>query len=167
MATLRKRLGDAVVSALQSGDSLLESLVAGTGSALNVEFSEEDNVDADKSKIGHIQVRAGQVLRVPFDEGENRHSKRRTYVYDIIMRLDSDVGIDNPSHDYLQALERIFADPRKFFRDHVDDSEGNLASHAGRIELDEDVMTRRRGASVEVECSLSITVTQVAALTES
>lgn len=169
MSVLRKRLGDGIVSALSSGDSLIDSLLSGTGGGgdLNVELAPDDDVGADTALIGHCRVEMVQSDRLPFAEGENRTSKRRSYPFRMIFQIQSDVDLTYPGLEVQQALERIFADPRTFFRDHVTDTEGNLTAHAGRLELDEDFLEIHRGSMIRLEYMLRITVSHKGAgLTE-
>lgn len=166
MSVLRRRLGEAVVSALKGGDTLIESILAGSGADLNVDLASEDDVDSDTTLIAQCRVEMMTVERVPFPSGENRGSKRRVYPFRIIFKLQSDVAASYPGMDVWQALDRIFGDPRTFFRDYVTDTENNLSAHAGRLELDEDFIQPKRGSETRLEFVLRITVGQVGALTE-
>lgn len=168
MSVLRRRLGEGVVSALSAGDSLIDSLLAGSGGGgdLNIELATEDDVEADTGLIGHARVEMLTVERVPFTEGENRGTKRRVYPFRMIFEIQSDVGLEYPGMDVWQALDRIFRDPRTFFRDHVTDTENNLSSKAGRLELEDDFIDSKRGEISRLEYTLRITVGQVANLVD-
>jgi hypothetical protein len=171
MATLRRRIGLGIVTALKAGDTLIDTLLGGAGSTLNVGLGEDlgDPVVDEGLGPGHCLVSPLPGERLAFAEGETRHNKQRVYNWRLRFWLDYDVGTtdtDTPGTSIMQALERIFADPRVFFNTHLTDTEGNLASKSGRVELDEDFRETNTTKGIIVDCRLSITVTHKAALTE-
>ncbi|MCC7510221.1 MAG: hypothetical protein IT464_12750 [Planctomycetes bacterium] len=163
--TLRRRLGAAIVAALKSGNAIIDEVLAGSGATLNVELADFAHDDAEATRQpGHCMVFYEGVDRVPFDEGENRASKRRTYIYKLLFTLWDDVGVDQPALDLHQGLENIFGDSRVFFRDFVTDTEGNLPAKAGRVELDEDIIEAESKTKRTLEATVRITVGQIAPL---
>lgn len=165
--SIRRRIGNAVVAALQSGDTVLDGLLAGAGATLNVELSwfPNDTAEMDRQP-GYCRVMYDGVERVPFAEGEMRAFKRRTYVFKLMFALWDDVGKDQPALDLSQGLERVFGDSREFFRDFVNNTEANLPALAGRVELDEDIIEAESNSRGTVEATVRITVMQKKALTQ-
>ncbi len=166
MATLEERLGDAIETAFQAGNALLDTILQGAGATLNTERTLTDDVQADHNvQPGWCKITARTPRPLRRAAGGYPNSMRTTFVYDVIMGFHDDIGQDNVTEKPFQALVQTLQDAPTFFSTHVTDPEGNLHSLDGDVEL-EPLVKQGDPAKPEYTTEVRITVWHKQALTQ-
>ncbi len=166
MPTLEERLGDAIEAAFQAGNTLLNTILQGSGATLNTERTLTDDVQADHNVFpGWCKIVARTPRPLRGASGGYANSMRTTFVYDVTMGFHDDIGQDNVTENVFQTFVQTVQDAPTFFGTHVSDVEGNLHALDGDIEI-EPLVKQGDPAKPEYTTEVRITVWHKQALTE-
>lgn len=136
MATLEKRLGDALKSAFTAGNAILDAVVSGAGATLNLGRKLADDLDEDHGLAGWMKVTGRTPRGLRSVTGGYVGTVRAAYIFDVVIEADTDLGQDNITEDLYQAFVQTLGDTAGFFATHVIDTEGNLHVKDGDVEVE-------------------------------
>lgn len=162
---LEQRLGERVVSSLQAANTVLDSIVAGAAGSRNIEYSDEPGQLKDEKRVpGYVLVGLLNPQPLP-TAGKYVEYMRTRFRYRLEFHLKDDKARTLPGRKAYQAVVKALGNPVTFFTG-ITDTEGNLGSLDGDLDIDPQVREIVSQGLTRYEVEIGVSVWHKTALTE-
>lgn len=162
---LEQRLGERVVTLLQAANTIMDAIVAGAAGSRNIEYTDQPGQIKDDRRVpGYVLV--GLLVPRPLRaDGVYTEAMRTQFRYSLEFHLKDDKARGLPARRVYQALVQILGNAATFFSGYTD-TESNLTSVDGEVEIDPQVRTLQGQGLTRYTAEIGIAVWHKTALTQ-